>query len=417
MPTAIPALRGKFGKTEYWLTTMRVGELVDKVKIPKELPDWKDLSIDERYQREIDINRVKKEVAPYFASDENRFSSALVLAIINSDNIAFEPVNDFPGGKNLPQLYQSASRDMGFLTLSGEEMLVPIDGQHRAKAFSFAMTGTDNGNPIPGIKSNITLAEDLAPVILMKFDGPGVRRIFSKINQYARATSKGENIITDDDNAVAVLTRELLGEDGLIPARLVRIDANSLTAKAQEFTTLATFHEANLAIVLGLGLEGPGKPQDMSAEQRELATEAVRNIWERLLGRIDYFATALKDTTEQGDATRVKVREETLLGKPIGQLALVRAFMEMRERCAGISEGELCDRLNRIDWDIKAEMWKGVLVAPNGRVLSGKTAVNRAAMFIAHLGGVQLTGKERDELLEGIHGDGWEEYELPQPVV
>ncbi len=306
---------------------------------------------------------------------------------------------------------------MGFLTLSGGEILVPIDGQHRAKALGFAMTGTNSdGKSIPGIKGNTALAEDYAPVILMRFNGPGVRRIFNKINRYARATSKGQNIITDDDDSLAVLTRELLGEDGLIPARLVRIDANTLTAKAPEFTTLATFYEANIAIVLGLGLEGPGKPQGMNDGKREVATEAARRIWETLLQRVDLFSAALADTTERGDGARIRIREETLLGKPIGQLALVRAFMEMRERCAGIHETTLCDRLNRIDWSIDADLWRGVLVAPNGRVLAGKTTVNRAAIFIAHLGGVQLTAGERETLLEAIHGEDWRSHQLPNPV-
>ena len=417
MPTTIPALRGKFGMTEYWLTTMRVGELITKILMPKDMPEWEDLSLEERFQREINLKRVSKEIAPYFAADEARFTGSLVLAIVNPGNIHFETLGDFGGGSKVPQLYQSASRDMGFLTLSGEEMLIPIDGQHRAKAFKFAMTGTDdNGRHIPSVKSNTALAEDLAPIILIRFNSPEVRRIFNKINRYAHPTTRSDNLITDDDDAIAVLSRELLSANGVLRARLVRTGSNTLTERAPEFTTLSTFYDATLAIVEGLDLQGEGKPQSMTEEQRDVALEDVRPIWEMILQHIDLFKEALEDPTMHGDRTRVKIRQEMLLGKPVGQLALVRAFMNMRERCSGVSEKSLCDRLNLIDWGIAAELWKGVLTAPNGRVLSGKTTVNRATTFISHLGGARLTNNERDGLLESIHGVNWQEHELPAPV-
>lgn len=417
MPTTIPALRGKFGSTEYWLTTMRAGELVTKILMPTDMPQWEDLTIEEKFQRDVKLARVIKDIAPYFASDPSRFSGALVLAIINPDNISFETLGEFGGGSRVPQLYQSASRDMGFLTLNGEEMLVPIDGQHRAKAFKFAMNGTDdNGRPIPSIKSNTALAEDLAPVILIRFNPLEVRRIFNKINRYAKATTKSENVVTDDDDAIAVLTRQLIGATGVLPARLVRIGANTLPANAPEFTTLTTLYEANREIALGLDMPGAGKMEDMDDEQRDLARDEIRGVWELLLQHIGLFEKALADPTMHGDRTRMNIREEMLLGKPIGQLALVRAFMEMREKCSGVSEASLCDRLNRIDWGIDAGLWKGVLVAPNGRVLSGKTTVNRAAAFISHLGGVRLSANERGALLEAVHGADWQTHELPAPV-
>jgi hypothetical protein len=49
MPTTVPALRGNFGATEYWLTTMNVGELVRNVQFPQDLPGWASMSIEEKY--------------------------------------------------------------------------------------------------------------------------------------------------------------------------------------------------------------------------------------------------------------------------------------------------------------------------------------------------------------------------------
>lgn len=417
MVTMVPALRGKFGETEYFLSSMRVGEFLKFARFPKEISDWEDLSIEERYHKDINLANVRKSVAPYFTTDKYRFSGSLVLAVMDHENMVFEPLTNFGGRSNVPALYQTASEDMGFLTLAGRETLVPLDGQHRAKAFKFAIDGADDNNrPILGLKSNPDLSNDQVSVILVRFEPTRARRIFNKINRYAKPTSKSDNLITDDDDAMAVMTRSLLSENGVISARMVRIGANTLNKKAPEFTTLSTFYDATIAIVEGLGYAGKGPLSSMEEDQRELAKEDVEPIWEMLLSGIDLWRKALEDISEDGNDARFKIRDETLLGKPIGQLALVRAFMLMRERCEGVPMEELYARLNAIDWDVGNEMWHGVLMNPNGRVMSGKNTVNRATQFIAHLGGASLSDEEIEVLLEQIHGEDWESHELPASV-
>ena len=417
MVTMVPALRGKFGETEYFLSSMRVGEFLKFACFPKEISDWEDLSIEERYHKDINLANVRKSVAPYFAMDEYRFSGSLVLAVMDHESMVFEPLTNFGGRSNVPALYQTASEDMGFLTLQGGETLVPLDGQHRTKAFKFAIDGADDNNrPILGLKSNPDLSNDQVSVILVRFEPTRARRIFNKINRYAKPTSKSDNLITDDDDAMAVITRSLVSGNGVISDRMVRIGANTLNKKVPEFTTLSTFYDATAAIVEGLGLAGKGPLSSMEEDQRELVKEDVEPIWETLLSNIDLWRKALEDISEGGDGDRTAIRDETLLGKPIGQLSLVRAFMLMRERCEGVSMEELCARLNAIDWGVGNPMWHSVLMHPNGRVMSGKNTVNRATQFIAHLGGASLSDEEIEVLLEQIHGEGWEDHELPTPV-
>ena len=378
------------------------------------------MSIEEKFQREISFKRVRDEIAPYFAADPDRFSGSLVLAVINDEQMVFEPLPNLGGSSSrhvVPQLYQSAAHNMGFLTLEGTEIFVPLDGQHRTKAFKFAIEGIDERNrPIPGIKSNLDLAKDQVSVILIRFDSERARRIFNKLNRYAKPTVKGDNLITDDDDALAIITRELIREDGVIDSRLVRIRGNTLTNNAPEFTTLATFYDSNVAIALNLGLVGTGKPQQMPEDQRELTKEQTQERWELLLNKVDLWAKAVSDPSANGDNTRIQIRDETLLGKPVGQLSLIRGFLMMRERCVGVSEDALCERLNRINWGVNEPMWHSVLMNPNGRVMSGRGTVNRACEFIAHLGGAKLTDEETQRLLQYLHGDDWENHQLPDPV-
>lgn len=45
MATVIPAMRGTFGSIEYYLTTMKVGEVLQKVRFPKDIKGWDDTTI------------------------------------------------------------------------------------------------------------------------------------------------------------------------------------------------------------------------------------------------------------------------------------------------------------------------------------------------------------------------------------
>ena len=166
------------------------------------MDDWTELSVEERYQRDINMNRVKNDIAPYLADDPDRFFGSLIVAIMNPEHIQFEPLGEV--AKGLPGLYKVSAAGMGFLNLSGGEILVPLDGQHRLKAVKFAITGKDDaGNDLPDIAPSTSLAQEDVTVILVPYQREKARKIFSKVNRYARPTSKAQNLITDDDDIAA----------------------------------------------------------------------------------------------------------------------------------------------------------------------------------------------------------------------
>ena len=43
----IPAIRGKIGSTEYYVATMKASEVVNSLRIPKDMPDWGHESIED----------------------------------------------------------------------------------------------------------------------------------------------------------------------------------------------------------------------------------------------------------------------------------------------------------------------------------------------------------------------------------
>ena len=170
--------------------------------------------------------------------------AAFIVSVLNADNVEFEAINNIYKG-NVPNLYRTAGSALGFLTLQGGELLVPLDGQHRLVALGFAITGRDEKQqPIAGFEARADVAEDACTVLLIMHDEAKSRKIFNKVNRYAKKTTKSENLITADDDVVAVLVREeIVGNDNAIPDVLVNTKSNTLPAKASEFTTLSTLYE------------------------------------------------------------------------------------------------------------------------------------------------------------------------------
>ena len=398
MPTLLPAMQGKFGSTDYWIVTMPAKELTERLTIPKELDGWEEMSIEERYQREIDYNRVKKQIAPYLSMDEDRFFGAFIVTMVNAEDVVFEPLGDLMS--RIPQLYKTAGNSFGFLTLEGNEIMVPLDGQHRLAALQFAITGKDEKQQaISGIGSNIGVANDICTVILLKHDGGKSRKIFNKVNRYAKRTTKGEDLITADDDVLAVIVREDISDD-VIPARLINYKSNALNKTAPEFTTLSTLYEATKCVVEDA--IGKVDTQNLPSQQeKKIIQETAVEFWTDVCERVDLFSQALHDAGETGDSKRIEIRQDFVLGKPFAQLALVNAIVGIRvpdpESGARMSMAEVCQRINSLDWKVDNPDWQNVIM--NGeRVLSGRTAAIFAGRVISYLLGEKLSDEQEQAL-------------------
>lgn len=405
MAEAIPAMRGRLGNTEYYILSMKAQDLVNKVKIPKEMEGWEDESVEERYQRDINYNRVRTQIAPYLANDKSRFFGALIVAAYNfSDSVSFEPLTDVTT-KGLPGLYRTAATNIGFLSFTGGEVLVPLDGQHRLKAIEFAVTGRDEKmNPIANIRPCSELAQEDVTIMLVPYETEKARKIFTRVNRYAKPTTTGQNIVTDDDDIVAVLTREVAND--LIGGRLVKFTSNTLRPKDLEFTTLAIVYNVNEKIITSTFFS-KGKPDKMQlpdeATQR-LYRKKVMDVWKAVLDGIEVFADAIDDKEQSGDDHRRRIREESLLGRPVAQECLVCAFVRLTGAPTNMGHDVACDRLNALPWQVSADnlerVWQRVLWSggTDGKVVTKNRTL--ATDLVAYLAGERMDDDARTKLFE-----------------
>ena len=401
MASVLPAMRGKFGTTDYYVVTMPAKELTERLVVPRDIEGWSDLSLEERYQREINYNRVKRQIAPYLVEDDDRFFGAFIVSMLNADGIEFEEITNIYKS-SVPALYRSAGNSFGFLTLQGSEMLVPLDGQHRLAALKFAISGKDEKQqPISGLAARADVAEDVCTVMIIVHDEIKSRKIFNKVNRYAKKTTKAENLITADDDVVAIIVRdEIVGEDNMIPNGLVNAKSNTLTVKAREFTTLSTLYEGTKYVLENTHGKINTERLPDKATQGTMKNEA-KEFWEIVCSNVQLFSDALHDDSEDGDDRRREIRADQLLGKPVAQWALVQAIVQLRdedsETGARIGLNQACSRVNQLDWSVSEPRWQQVLM--NGdRVLAGKSAVNFASQVIAYWLGEDLS----DEAIAGL---------------
>ena len=429
MPQTIAAMKGRFGDTDYYVFTMKAAELVRSVTIPKDMPGWKDLSVTEIYQREINIRRVRDSIAPYFLQDPSRFIGSFIITAISENEdekpFSFERLSDALGSSGFSKLhitYKGLADRFGFLTLADSTRLVPLDGQHRLQGIKYAINKQDDaGRPIQGATDGESIAEDVTTLIMVEYEPRKARKIFTKVNMYAKKPTTGQTIITDDDNYVAEFSRVIADSIG---GRLVKIQGNTLRDSDGEFTTLSTIFNCNLimlnAIYPGARIKGD---EHIDGGKKVQYLEKLEEIWGVLLENIQIFQDSLSNKEESGDARRSEIRKGNLLGKPVGQEILIRAFMRLVAAPTNMSWPEACRRQNQIPWSISdaniEERWKDVVWQGNekrGRIVTKNRAI--AGRLIAYWAGEklsrdQLAELERDYLAFFIDQEG---RTLPAPV-
>ena len=403
MSTTVAAMKARLGDTDYYVLSMKAQDLVNRVKIPREMEGWSDLSVEERYQRDINYSRVRKQIAPYLANDDSRFFGAVIVAAKHfKENVEWEPLTAVLA-KGLPVRYRTEAENLGFLNFRGGELLVPLDGQHRLKAIEFALTGRDEkAKSIPGMAPCTELAQEDVTVVLVPYEVKKARRIFTKVNSYAKATTTGQNIVTDDDDVVAVLSREVT--NNLIGGRLVKYTSNTLLGKDEHFTTLAIVYNCNDAIIADTFPVGKlDKTQLPDREQVQLYRGKVIAVWEAVLDGIEVFADAIHDKDSTGDQSRWEIRGKNLLGKPVAQECLVKAFVRLTGAPTNMSAEDACGRLNHLPWSMTEEnlyKWQRVLWSggKDGRIITKNRKL--ATALIAYAAGERITDEKRAELLD-----------------
>ncbi|MCA6597723.1 MAG: DNA sulfur modification protein DndB [Pseudanabaena sp.] len=381
MALVIPCVKGRLGNTDFFQATMKARDLVQGVRPANELDEWTTMSIEDRLQREPDIKRVKEEIAPYLADSKDRFFGAMIVLVYKGE-VYFEGLKDWISSK-APRAYQSVAEHIGILTIDGGSLIM-LDGQHRLLALEKVIRGEVTGDYREDIPN-----DDVCVIFIHHEGNEKTRRIFNKVNRYAKPTSRGDNIITSEDDRSAIIARRLLNEGaplGIKPRGssdvIVEWKSNSLPARSNKLTTISAVYETVKLILRShrIALDQNTRPQD---DELNDYYEIVENFWNTVLEGLQPYKDAIRDSSLISPA-RKDDQPFALLFKPIGQLALFRGLTAATQDNR-LNLIEAVKRANKIDWRIEAEIWTNILVAPSRSMLRGEQPPVQGGKLIHYL--------------------------------
>jgi DNA sulfur modification protein DndB len=420
MALVIPCLKGHLGNTDFYQSTMKVRDLVQGVRSASELDEWTTMSIEDRLQREPDLKRVKDDIAPYIAESKDRFFGAMIVLVYKGE-IYFDSLKDWVTSK-APRAYQSVSDNIGVLTIEGGSLIM-LDGQHRLLALEKVIKGEINGSCREEVPN-----DDVCVIFIYHESNEKTRRIFNKVNRYAKPTSRGDNIITSEDDGHAIIARKLLNEGAPlgIKARgssdvIIEWKSNSLAARSTKLTTISAVYETVKLILKSYKIDQNTRPLE---EELNQYYEVVEDFWNTILDNIEPYKEALQDSTRIPQM-RKDDQPFSLLFKPIGQLALFRGLTAaIQDNRLNLSEA--VRRANKIDWNMSSDIWKNILVAPSGSMLRGEQPPVQGGKLIYYLIAADKMTKEEIDTIQAeynsAHGKDinnttdFELMPLPKPV-
>ena len=251
-----PALKARMGNWTYYILKMKMRELAGEVRFASDV--YADRTLEEAIQRTINTGRVKKEIVSFLAGREDRFFASIVVASLGGSP-KFYPVQITDNEKF--EVFVDAGLDdaYGVLTFTGDQKYYALDGQHRLSAIKTLLDRSDpdslrapEGFSEEEISVLMIVRQEQADELFLQ----SYRRLFSSLNRYARATDKDTNIILDEDDPFAILTRRLITEHEFfrwpgvqLESQRVQTKGKNLKSTDPQFTSLQTLYEMNRTLL------------------------------------------------------------------------------------------------------------------------------------------------------------------------
>lgn len=363
--THFPCVKGKMGDWVYYTSVINACELVENVGFAEEVCPNTDLDL--MIQREVSARA--EQIAAYLRTQDQRFFGALIVAAYDGQP-HFLPVS-FPESPILKLL----EGKIGILRFDGTEKYYAIDGQHRLAALR-TVINEDRERYKDDEVSVIVICHTRDAVGMVR-----ARRLFTTVNKYAKKTSTTTNIVMDEDDGVALITRRLIREDAFFsrrtkimtrpkngPARLATSEAMGLSDTNHLFA-IGTFYKCNNYLLPAhLRPAFSTQQQPPAFDLLEQGYASVRNRWTAL---IDGIALWNNLRPAEGLLTGARTSQGGhILARPIGITAFVRAASETFQ--GDVLPAVVSQRVADFS-DLNAIPWKGLLWnVTSGKMFSGK---------------------------------------------
>lgn len=379
----IPVIRGTIGRWRYYVGTLTFKQISERVS-PSINRLYPSESLSTLLQRELTDNFVS--IKEYLINDQERFFNALILALYNGDPQWLEV--EFDG--EYDSIY-----NVGFLEIPQDVVIFPVDGQHRVAGI------------IEAIKEKPELEYEQIPVVFIAHDNSpdGIKRtrkLFSTLNRRAKPVGENAQIALDEDDVVAIATRELIATCPLFwKKRLVNGKGKQIPNNDKEaFTSLVTLYQCNSILIQSkLGLNGRKYKEYLLFRPTEDVIDEIvlyiQEFWNRFSKRIDVIREYL-GINENPAAQYRNNQGGNILFRPVVLTEYIKAVLEVTKVLGGDSDGAF-ERLNSIKMDLSETPWKGVLW--DGRKMITRADKKLIMLLVLHMCGKEYLKSEDKQLL------------------
>jgi DNA sulfur modification protein DndB len=245
----LPCITGKFGSWRYYNVVMKIKDLVNEHSGVKTVPESKKIytsdNLNEILQRLEDPKRIEP-IKNYILKQKDRYFNSLTVAFTGGDP-KWYPVEINKDKKFAEDDIKYLNLKYGILELTGNEELFILDGQHRLLGLRAAY------------KKNSAIGDEEVSVMLVKHDETAegkksTRRIFVSLNRNAKPVSEGENIILEEDDASAIIARQLVENYPIFKSKnVIAFNKNLNLVKGiqdqNKFTSILALYKVNEIIL------------------------------------------------------------------------------------------------------------------------------------------------------------------------
>ena len=239
--TYYPSLRGTFGDWTYYSCLMSAKDVMDRVSFSDEIHPNKALS--SLIQRTLKAGRAK-EIGNYLLREPQRFFNSMVVAVYGGEPVwhGFSNFRPQAADINLSEVSEEAEDSVGFLSFSGDEKLWALDGQHRLAGIRNAL-GRDSALESDQV-SMLLVAHSNSKAGLKR-----TRQLFTTLNKTARPVGKGEIIALDENDTMAIVSRELFDFDPHFAEEKIKFaQTDNVSVSDGELTTIGNLYDVLYAI-------------------------------------------------------------------------------------------------------------------------------------------------------------------------
>jgi DNA sulfur modification protein DndB len=372
------------GDTIYYSTFLSFRDVADWIKPTVEI--HKSSLLSRWIQRHL-LEKHADGIADYLKTQDERFFNAIVVGIYGGEP-TWAPirVSIAPGMEEFvmnDEQREHLESSVGILTLSGEEKLFAIDGQHRVAGIKKAIK--DDADKFSG-------DEIIALFVGHSTTEEGersTRRLFTTLNKTAKRVSDADRVALDEDDGFAVVTRRLIDEFAMFKlgspfkfaptASLPTTDTEHVSTILSLYSQIRDLYSSNLTTAkVKKANFGRARPTDESLNE---VYHFVCEYWKALKEHVPEVRDVLS-----GKRTAGEFRTQTknhLLMRPIGQRAFAGAVGVLVERGAEVRKA--VNQLSKIDLWVHKKKWHYIVWDPRQQVML-KSPLLPESMLLREIG-------------------------------